>query len=118
MRCSGDAGGVRDAFLADDPSIVCIEHDETSAIRRCQADKAFAAVDGDGADIVGKADRGVLRQRQEGQALAPAEMPDERRQVVARAFILAGKPDAALGVQVDMAGGKLAQRFGQRVTRR
>ncbi len=111
MRPGSDAGRVRDAFVTHDLSAFSVEHDETAAIRRGEADEALAPVGGDGADVVGKADGGFLRQGKEGQVLALAEVPDERRQVVARAFVLAGESDAALLVEIDMAGGKPAQLF-------
>src|SRR5690606_32619030 len=109
VRRGGDAGGVRDRLVPDDAAGLGVQHDEAPAVRRGEADEPLAPVDGDGADIVGKADRGFFRKVDEGEVLASAEMADERRQVVARPLVLAGEPDAAPVVEVDMARGELTQ---------
>src|SRR5690606_29030179 len=71
----------------------CIQADSQSALRRCQPDNTVPPVDGDSADIIGKTGGDLLRQGDETEFPAPAQMADERRQRVAGAFPLASEPD-------------------------
>ena len=109
IRSAGNTGSPLQRNLLDESPRLCVEQHVSTAAWRCGGNQTLLAVDGNGPDIVGKACGCPIRQVDEFQRIATFEMPDQRRQIIARTLILTGKPDAAIAAEIDMAGGELAQ---------